>query len=153
MERTTSLYISSQKVLHESMTRTPVAGSSVRPSSRTGKLSDRSMSRVDAGNIVQRRSKDAGLETTIGNHSFRTIGLTDYMDNSGDITVVQRMLKTAQIYHCREDEMSSQRDQAGDLNIKNYFFSPAAFCLARSRACPSSWPRIQGISWVPSAFA
>jgi integrase/recombinase XerD len=39
----------------------------------TGKLSDRPMSRVDAWYMVQRRSKDAGLETAIGNHSFRAM--------------------------------------------------------------------------------
>lgn len=47
---------------------------------RTGKLSDRSMSRVDAWYMVRRRAKDAGLETAIGNHSFRAIGITDYLE-------------------------------------------------------------------------
>jgi integrase/recombinase XerD len=78
---------------------------------RTGRLSDRPMSRVDAWYMVQRRSKDAGLETAIGNHSFRAIGITDYMENGGDITIAQRMaghanIKTTQVYDRRDDEVS-----------------------------------------------
>jgi integrase/recombinase XerD len=34
---------------------------------RTGKLSERSMSRVDAWYMVRRRARDAGIETAIGN--------------------------------------------------------------------------------------
>ena len=78
---------------------------------RTGKLSDRPMSRVDAWYMVRRRAKDAGVEAAIGNHSFRAIGITDYMENGGDITIAQRMaghanIKTTQVYDRREDEVS-----------------------------------------------
>ena len=78
---------------------------------RTGKLSDRAMSRVDAWYMVQRRTGDAGIEAAIGNHSFRAIGITDYMQNGGDITVAQRLaghsnIKTTQCYDRREDEVS-----------------------------------------------
>jgi integrase/recombinase XerD len=78
---------------------------------RTGKLSDRPMSRVDAWYMVQRRSKDAGLETAIGNHSFRAIGITDYLENGGDINIARRMaghsnIKTTELYDRRADEVS-----------------------------------------------
>ena len=78
---------------------------------RTGKLSGRSMSRVDAWYMVQRRTADAGLDVAIGNHSFRAIGITDYMENGGDITIAQRMaghanIKTTQVYDRRSDEVS-----------------------------------------------
>jgi integrase/recombinase XerD len=78
---------------------------------RTGKLSDRPMSRVDAWYMVQRRTADAGIEAAIGNHSFRAIGITDYMENGGDITIAQRMaghanIKTTQVYDRRDDEVS-----------------------------------------------
>jgi integrase/recombinase XerD len=78
---------------------------------RTGKLSDRPMSRVDAWYMVRRRAGDAGIEAAIGNHSFRAIGLTDYMENGGDITIAQRMaghanIKTTQGYDRRDDEVS-----------------------------------------------
>ena len=78
---------------------------------RTGKLSERSMSRVDAWYMVRRRAADAGIEAAIGNHSFRAIGITDYMENGGDITIAQRMaghanIKTTQVYDRRDDEVS-----------------------------------------------
>ena len=49
------------------------------------------MSRVDAWYMVRRRAKDAGIETAIGNHSFHAIGLTDYLENGGDINIAKRM--------------------------------------------------------------
>jgi len=78
---------------------------------RTGKLSDRPMSRVDAWYMVRRRANDAGLEAAIGNHSFRAIGLTDFLLNGGEITTAQRMaghanIRTTQTYDRREDEFS-----------------------------------------------
>jgi integrase/recombinase XerD len=56
---------------------------------RTGKLSERSMSRVDAWYMVRRRARDAGIETAIGNHSFRAIGITDYLERGGDINIAK----------------------------------------------------------------
>lgn len=78
---------------------------------RTGKLSDRPMSRVDAWYMVQHRSKNAGLETAIGNHSFRAIGITDYLENGGDINIAKRMaghsnIKTTELYDRRGDDVS-----------------------------------------------
>lgn len=78
---------------------------------RTGKLSERPMSRVDAWYMVQRRSKDAGVETAIGNHSFRAIGITDYLENGGDINIAKRMaghsnIKTTELYDRRGDDVS-----------------------------------------------
>lgn len=78
---------------------------------RTGKLSERAMSRVDAWYMVRRRAKDAGLETAIGNHSFRAIGITDYLENGGDINIAKRMaghsnIKTTELYDRRGDEIS-----------------------------------------------
>ena len=78
---------------------------------RTGKLSDRAMSRVDAWYMVRRRAKGAGQETAIGNHSFRAIGITDYLENGGDINIAKRMaghsnIKTTELYDRRGDEIS-----------------------------------------------
>ena len=77
---------------------------------KTKKLSDRPMSRFDAWYMVRRRAADAGVEAAIGNHSFRAIGLTDYMDNGGDITVAQRMaghedISTTRLYDRRNDDI------------------------------------------------
>ncbi len=78
---------------------------------RTGKLSDRPMSRVDAWYMVRRRTKDAGTETAIASHSFRAIGITDYLERGGDINIAKRMaghsnVKTTELYDRRGDEVS-----------------------------------------------
>ena len=49
------------------------------------------LSRVDAWYMVRRRARDAGIETAIGNHSFRAIGITDYLERGGDINIAKRM--------------------------------------------------------------
>ncbi|MGJ5813621.1 tyrosine-type recombinase/integrase [Paludibaculum fermentans] len=77
---------------------------------RTKKLSERPMSRQDAWYMVRRRARQAGIETAIGNHSFRAIGLTDYLDNGGDITIAQRMaghedISTTRLYDRRNDDI------------------------------------------------
>ena len=69
------------------------------------------MSRVDSWYMVRRRAKDCGLETAIGNHSFRAIGITDYLENGGDINIAKRMaghsnIKTPELYDRRGDEVS-----------------------------------------------
>ncbi len=77
---------------------------------RTKTLSDRPMSRVDAWYMVRRRARDAGIEAAIGNHSFRAIGITDYMNRGGDITIAQRMaghedISTTRLYDRRNDDI------------------------------------------------
>ena len=44
--------------------------------------------------MVQRRTGDAGIEAAIGNHSFRAIGITDYMQNGG-VTPVMTPVEAA----------------------------------------------------------
>jgi integrase/recombinase XerD len=78
---------------------------------RTGKLSDGPVSRIDSWYMVRRRAKDAGMETAIGNHSFRAIGITDYLERGGDINIAKRMaghsnVKTTELYDRRADEVS-----------------------------------------------
>jgi integrase len=38
----------------------------------------------DAHRIIRRRAKAAGIETRIGNHTFRATGITAYLKNSGE---------------------------------------------------------------------
>ncbi len=78
---------------------------------RTGKLSDRPMSRVDAWYMIQRRAADAKLETSIGCHTFRATGITDYLTNGGKLEIAQRMAghsnaKTTGLYDRRNDDIS-----------------------------------------------
>jgi len=78
---------------------------------RTGKLSDKPMSRTDVWYMVRRRAGDAHLETAIGCHTFRATGITDYLTNGGKLEVAQRMAghsnaKTTGLYDRRSDDIS-----------------------------------------------
>jgi integrase/recombinase XerD len=61
--------------------------------------------------MVQRRAADAGLETKIDCHTFRAIGITDYLTNGGKLEIAQRMAghsnaKTTGLYDRRNDDIS-----------------------------------------------
>lgn len=82
--------------------------------------------------MVRRRANDTGLETSIGNHSFRAIGITDYLERGGDINIAKRMaghsnVKTTELYDRRGDEVSfSVRLSEWRFEVcASYFSSPA----------------------------
>ena len=61
--------------------------------------------------MVQRRSAAAGLETKIGNHSFRATGITAYLKNGGTLEKAASMAnhastRTTQLYDRRADEVT-----------------------------------------------
>jgi integrase/recombinase XerD len=65
----------------------------------------------DAHRIIRRRAKAAGIETRIGNHTFRATGITAYLKNSGKLEVAQQIAnhespRTTMLYDRRQDEIS-----------------------------------------------
>lgn len=56
---------------------------------RTGRLTDRAMSRTDAYAMVQRRVAAAGIRGRFSNHSFRATGITTYLENGGTLEKAQ----------------------------------------------------------------
>jgi integrase len=78
---------------------------------RTGRLSEKAVGRTDVWYMVQRRAADAGIETSIGCHTFRATGITDYLTNGGKLEIAQRMAghsnaKTTGLYDRRNDDIS-----------------------------------------------
>jgi len=78
---------------------------------KTGKLTQKPLSQPDAYRMVQRRAKAAGIETNIGNHTFRATGITAYLKNSGKLEVAQHIAnhespRTTKLYDRRQDEIS-----------------------------------------------
>ena len=78
---------------------------------RTKTLSDHAMSRTDVWYMVRRRAVDADIETSIGCHTFRATGITDYLTNGGKLEIAQRMAghsnaKTTGLYDRRNDDIS-----------------------------------------------
>jgi integrase len=78
---------------------------------KTGRLSDKPLRQQDAYRIVERRAKAAGIQTRIGNHTFRATGITAYLKNSGKLEVAQQIAnhespRTTKLYDRRHDEIS-----------------------------------------------
>ena len=77
----------------------------------TKRLSKTPLSQPDAHAMVCRRAKAAGIETRIGNHSFRATGITTYLKNGGTLENAAAMAnhsstRTTQIYDRRRDEIT-----------------------------------------------
>jgi len=69
------------------------------------------MGQSDAYRMIQRRAKQAGITTKIGNHSMRATGITDYLKNSGTLEHAQQMAnhsspRTTKLYDRRNDEVA-----------------------------------------------
>jgi len=77
----------------------------------TGQLTRTSLPQANAHAMIRRRAEAAGIETKIGNHSFRATGITAYLKNGGTLEKAASMAnhastRTTQLYDRRRDEMS-----------------------------------------------
>lgn len=77
----------------------------------TGKLSGRGLVQAEAYAMIGRRTAAAGIETKIGNHTFRATGITAYLKNGGTLEKAAAMAnhsstRTTQLYDRRSDEVS-----------------------------------------------
>jgi integrase/recombinase XerD len=69
------------------------------------------MAQPDAYRMIERRARQAGIKTKIGNHSLRATGITDYLKNAGTLEHAQAMAnhsspRTTKLYDRRADEVS-----------------------------------------------
>jgi integrase len=69
------------------------------------------MTQPDAFRMIQRRARQAGIKTHIGNHSLRATGITDYLRSEGTLENAQQMAnhsspRTTKLYNRRNDEAS-----------------------------------------------
>jgi integrase len=69
------------------------------------------MVQKDAYVMIERRARQAGIETKIGNHSLRATGVTDYLKSGGTLEKAQTMAnhsspRTTKLYDRRNDEAS-----------------------------------------------
>ena len=77
----------------------------------TKRLSDTPLPQANAFQMVRRRAEAAGIETAIGNHSFRATGITAYLKNGGTLEKAAAMAnhastRTTQLYDRRSDEVT-----------------------------------------------
>jgi site-specific recombinase XerD len=77
----------------------------------TGKLTRTPLPQANAYAMIGRRAAAAGIETKVGNHSFRATGITAYLKNGGTLENAAAMAnhastRTTQLYDRRRDEIS-----------------------------------------------
>jgi site-specific recombinase XerD len=78
---------------------------------RTKRLTRTALTQPDAYRMIERRTDAAGIETKIGNHSFRATGITAYLKNGGTLEKAATMAnhastRTTQLYDRRSDEVT-----------------------------------------------
>jgi integrase len=101
-----------EQCLHDYVETADVDGYLFRSARRkTGQLTTNPLFQQDAHRIIRRRAKAAGIETRIGNHTFRATGITAYLKNSGKLEVAQQIAnhespRTTKLYDRRQDEIS-----------------------------------------------
>ena len=77
----------------------------------TDRLTRTPLPQANAWAMIERRRTAAGIETKVGNHSFRATGITAYLRNGGTLEKAAAMAnhastRTTQLYDRRHDEMS-----------------------------------------------
>ena len=61
--------------------------------------------------MIGRRARTAGIETKVGNHTFRATGITAYLNNGGTLEKAATMAnhsstRTTQLHERRSDDVS-----------------------------------------------
>jgi integrase len=77
----------------------------------TDELTATPLPQANAYAMIRRRAAAAGIETKIGNHTFRATGITAYLKNGGTLEKAAAMAnhastRTTQLYDRRRDEVS-----------------------------------------------
>jgi hypothetical protein len=77
----------------------------------TGQLTRTVLPQANAYAMTRRRAAAAGIETKLGNHSFRATGITAYLKNGGTLEKAAAMAnhastRTTQLYDRRREELS-----------------------------------------------
>lgn len=78
---------------------------------RSRQLTNRRMSQSDAWRMIRRRARDAGIETRIGNHTFRATGITNFIENGGTLENAQKIamhssIRTTKLYDRTDDQIT-----------------------------------------------
>jgi site-specific recombinase XerD len=78
---------------------------------RGGQLTETPLPQANAHAMIRRRAAGAGIDTKVGNHTFRATGITAYLKNGGTLENAAAMAnhastRTTQLYDRRRDDMS-----------------------------------------------
>ena len=103
-----------EKLLDDYIAAAGIAGDAEGPLFRTtGRKTGQAqaMWQQDVYRMIQRRAAAAGIKTKIGNHTFRSTGITAYLKNKGTLEHAQTLAnhaspRTTKLYDRRSDEIS-----------------------------------------------
>lgn len=78
---------------------------------RTKKLTENPMLPADVFRMIRRRAKESGISAPIGCHTFRAIGITNYLENGGTLENAQAMAahsspRTTKLYDRTGDKIT-----------------------------------------------
>src|SRR3984893_7344335 len=78
---------------------------------KTGRLTDNAMHRIDAYQMIRRRTAEAGFKIKLGCHVFRATGITAYLEKGGTLENAQLMAahespRTTKLYDRTGDEIT-----------------------------------------------
>jgi site-specific recombinase XerD len=78
---------------------------------RGGQLTTTPLPQASAHAMIRRRAAGAGIDTKVGNHTFRATGITAYLKNGGTLENAAAMAnhastRTTQLYDRRRDEVN-----------------------------------------------
>jgi site-specific recombinase XerD len=78
---------------------------------KTGRLTENAMHRVDAYQMIRRRTAEAGFKVKLGCHVFRATGITAYLEKGGTLENAQLMAahespRTTKLYDRTGDEIT-----------------------------------------------
>jgi integrase/recombinase XerC len=76
---------------------------------RGGQLTETPLPQANSHAMIRRRAAAAGIDTRVGNHTFRATGITAYLKNGGTLENAAAMAnhastRTTQLYDRRRDE-------------------------------------------------
>lgn len=78
---------------------------------KTGRFTPLPLSQADVYRMIRRRAKAAGIQTKIGNHTFRATGITAYLKNGGKLEIAQQIAahessRTTGLYDRRDEDVN-----------------------------------------------
>ena len=82
----------------------------------------RALPQANAYAMIRRRAAAAGIDTKVGNHTFRATGITAYLKNGGTLEKAAAMAnhastRTTQLYDRRRDEVISTRSSGFRFSV------------------------------------
>ena len=77
---------------------------------RWGELTAAPLPSANAWAMIRRRARQAGIETPVGNHTFRATGITTYLTNGGTLEKAAAIAnhsstRTTQLYDRRSGDV------------------------------------------------